>query len=216
MRKPTATPGPTAFATPVSGGSAETDRDALLALYNATGGPSWTSNTNWLTAEPLAKWHGVTMDGHGRVVELWLNENGLNGSLPPELGLLARLELLDLSSNELAGQVPPQMGHLGNLWLMDLSGNRLSGTLPPEMGELGELGVLSLANNRLTGQIPAELNQLVALESLDLSGNEFTGCVSDVLRDAAGFCPGPRGMPQQGPSHRPRRTRRSLQRQRRG
>ena len=29
------------------------DRVALVALYNATAGPSWTDNSNWLTGEPI-------------------------------------------------------------------------------------------------------------------------------------------------------------------
>ena len=86
MARPTSTPEPTSFATPEAGGTVVTDRDALIAIYDATGGPDWTDSTNWLTDEPMAKWHGVTMDGHGRVVELWLNENNLKGQLPPESG----------------------------------------------------------------------------------------------------------------------------------
>ena len=188
--RPTATPEPTRFATPEAGGTADVDRDALVALYDATNGPAWKDSTNWLSDEPLAKWHGVTMDGHGRVVELWLNENGLSGQLPPDVGLLARLEWLDLSSNDLTGPIPPELGHLGHLSFLDLSGNGLRGEIPVEMGLLAELATLSLANNALSGDIPVELNDLVALESLDLAENELSGCVADVLRDAAGIAVG--------------------------
>ena len=48
----------------------ETDREALIALYNATGGPNWSNNTNWLSDAPLDQWHGVTTDGTGRVARL--------------------------------------------------------------------------------------------------------------------------------------------------
>ena len=41
------------------------DRDALVALYNATNGPTWANNTNWLSDEPLGEWYGVTTDGGG-------------------------------------------------------------------------------------------------------------------------------------------------------
>ena len=37
-----------------------TDRDALEALYNATDGPNWTNNSNWLSDRPIGEWHGVT------------------------------------------------------------------------------------------------------------------------------------------------------------
>ena len=33
------------------------DRAALVALYNATDGPNWTDNTNWLSDEPLGEWY---------------------------------------------------------------------------------------------------------------------------------------------------------------
>ena len=39
-------------------GSAATYRVALEALYDATGGPGWTDNTNWKTSAPLGKWFG--------------------------------------------------------------------------------------------------------------------------------------------------------------
>ena len=46
------------------------DREALVALYNATGGPNWRNNHNWLSNAPLGQWYGVTTDSSGRVTEL--------------------------------------------------------------------------------------------------------------------------------------------------
>ena len=43
------------------------DRDALVALYNATDGPNWTNNTNWLSDRPIGEWYGVTTDAYGRI-----------------------------------------------------------------------------------------------------------------------------------------------------
>ena len=53
-------------------GSVATDKAALEALYTATDGANWTDNTNWSSAEPLSAWHGVTVDGSGRVTKLEL------------------------------------------------------------------------------------------------------------------------------------------------
>ena len=69
-----------------------TDRVALVALYNATDGPNWSNKTNWLSAEPIGEWHGVTTDGSGRVTALDLDENELNGKMPAELGSLSNLQ----------------------------------------------------------------------------------------------------------------------------
>ena len=62
------------------------DRDALIALYDATDGASWTNADNWLTDRPLNEWHGVGVDDAGRVARLQLPDNNLNGELPSALG----------------------------------------------------------------------------------------------------------------------------------
>ena len=66
-------------------------RAALVALYNATEGGSWTTRTNWLSGRPLDEWHGVTTDSDGRVTALELSGNQLTGEIPPELGGLSNL-----------------------------------------------------------------------------------------------------------------------------
>ena len=81
-------------------------RAALVALYNATDGPNWTNNTNWLSYKPLNEWHGVTTDSGGRVTELDLADNRLTGEIPAALDSLSALESLYLSSNQLTGCVP--------------------------------------------------------------------------------------------------------------
>ena len=76
--------------------SPETDREALVALYNATGGPNWERNDNWLSSEPVGEWRGVYVYPEGRVAELYLRSNQLSGEIPPELGNLANLRVLQL------------------------------------------------------------------------------------------------------------------------
>lgn len=58
---------------------AQTDREALVALYNATGGENWSTYTNWNTGADLSEWHGVKVNGQGRVVVLKLVSNNLQG-----------------------------------------------------------------------------------------------------------------------------------------
>ena len=65
---PTATDTPELAATtapPAASGSVETDREALIALYNATGGDNWGENTGWLSDAPLGEWYGVATDDNG-------------------------------------------------------------------------------------------------------------------------------------------------------
>ena len=118
---PAATAEPTMAQTP-----AETDREALVALYTATGGPNWIRNNNWLSDVPISEWEDVATDGNGRVTELWLYDNQLRGEIPPELGSLGNLTRLYLSNNELSGEIPPELGNLANLKRLDLGENELS------------------------------------------------------------------------------------------
>ena len=188
-----------------SGTSAATDRAALIALYNATGGANWNDNRNWLTNAPLEQWYGVSTDGNGRVAGLDLRRNQLTGELPPELGNLTYLVTLDLGSNQLAGKIPSELGDLGNLVrlylysndltgeipsnlgnlhrlnLLFLYGNQLTKEIPPELGNLSNLNTLHLDYNRLTGEIPAQLGDLTNLISLDLGHNRLTGTIPTAL-----------------------------------
>ena len=80
----------------LANGPASLDRGALVALFNATCGLTWPNNEGWLTASPVGEWHGVTVNGSGRVVGLDLRENNLRGKMPAELGNLGQLEVLAL------------------------------------------------------------------------------------------------------------------------
>ena len=152
-----------------------TDRDALEALYEAVDGEDWTENSNWLTNAPLNRWHGVTTNRSGRVIELDLSENELSGAIPAELGDLTFLESLNLSKNQLRGDIPPELGNLSNLRALALFDNNLRGPIPPDVALLANLRWLVLSHNELTGSIPPELGRLEKLEWLYLWGNQLSG-----------------------------------------
>ncbi len=157
------------------------DRDVLVALYDATGGPDWTERDNWLTEAELGEWHGVETDSSGRVTALRLRNNGLAGPIPPQLGHLSALRDLILSNNNLWGPIPPELGNLPNLTNIVVLNTNLSGTIPPQLGNLAELTVLLLANSELTGPIPAELGNLVNLTRLGLDDNALEGPIPPEL-----------------------------------
>ena len=167
--------------TPASG-SVETDREALVALYNATDGENWNQSDNWLSDAPLGEWKGVLTDDR-RVVVLYLGDNGLTGEIPPELGSLSNLTALYLDTNALSGEIPPELGSLSNLTDLSLYHNALSGAIPAELGSLSNLAELDLRNNALSGAIPAELGSLSNLTNLRLLSNDLSGCVPSSLED---------------------------------
>ncbi len=167
---PTLEPTPTftPTATPLSVGY---EREALIALYNATGGANWKNNDNWLSDGPLDRWYGVRMVG-GRVTELHLGGNGLRGEIPPEIGRLTELRELWLGDdNGLTGELPDQMSRLVNLEVLDLGSNDLSGVIPAWLGDLAALRWLYLQGNEFKGEVPAELGQLGNLELLMVNLN---------------------------------------------
>ena len=161
------------------------DRDALIALYHATNGPNWTTSGNWLSEAPLNTWTGVSTNQEGRVSNLVLSDNGLRGSIPPEIGTLTRLQNLEINSNYLVGSIPPEIGGLVRLYYLNLENNALSGSIPTELGNLASLGQLNLSYNQLTGSIPSELGKLAILYVLDLKYNQLTGRVPPNLGQLA-------------------------------
>ena len=166
-------------------GTVATDRDVLVALYNATDGANWADNTNWLSTEALSEWYGVTTDGNGRVTELSLDDNHLSGGILAELGDLANLQTLSLYDNQLSGEIPAELGDLTNLRYLALWGNTLSGEIPAELGDLTNLWYLALWGNTLSGEIPAELGDLGNLLYLQLHNNQLTGTIPADLGDLA-------------------------------
>lgn len=158
-----------------------TDREILARLYETTDGPNWANRTNWLTAAPLDEWYGVTADAGGRVRDLTLDFNELDGVLPAALGGLSHLRSLVLVGNGLAGLLPPELGQLRRLETLRLGSNRLVGTIPPEIGNASSLQVLNLSNNRLTGAVPGELGQLADLVALNLQLNALSGALPPEL-----------------------------------
>ena len=157
------------------------DRAALVALYEATGGPDWVANSGWLTGAPVGDWFGVTTDESGRVTGLNLPENNLNGSIPAELGGLAALTELWLDTNQLTGSIPSELGGLANLTELVFGDNQLTGPIPSELGGLANLTTLSLHTNGLTGPSPSELGSLANLTTLALHANGLTGPIPSEL-----------------------------------
>lgn len=149
------------------------DFEALMTLYNETNGNEWINNSNWGTQD-VCTWYGVTCE-NGRVTELNLSNNNLNGCLPAQLCNLTFLESLELDRNQLIGHIPQELGNLTFLKRLDLSRNQLIGHIPRELGNLIDLERLFLGHNHLVGSIPSELGNLTKLTTLLLWNNKLEG-----------------------------------------
>lgn len=144
------------------------DREALVALYEATGGPYWKDNSHWLSDAPIESWYGVDVDSHGRVSKISLPENNLTGALPPQLGSLSGLTSLYIFRDNLTGPIPNELGRLRNLEWLYLDNNDLTGPIPPELSSLPKLEWMFLRENDLTGCIPETLRKLPGNDLGDL------------------------------------------------
>ncbi len=142
--------------------------EVLLALYNSTEGPKWSSNTGWNNTNTPCSWEGVICnEGKTTVTEINLANHKLKGTLP-DLSALTSLQKLQLGTNQLIGAFP-DLSKLTELQVLDLSNNQFSGLIP-ELNGLVNLETLLLKNNQLEGPIPA-LDKLTKLQTLELSNN---------------------------------------------
>ncbi|WCO02692.1 T9SS type A sorting domain-containing protein [Psychroserpens ponticola] len=161
------------FRTPVS----QTEREALIAIYNATNGDFWTNNEdwNWTTSAHVDNWTGVETLGN-KVVSLNLTFQNLNGQLPDEIGDLIYLKELSISFNySLTGPIPITIGNLTELSWLRIQANSLTGEIPAVIGALSNLKYLNLSENQLTGSIPSNLDNLNQLITLSLRVNQLEG-----------------------------------------
>jgi leucine-rich repeat protein SHOC2 len=130
----------------------------------------------WPEDEQPEDWRGVTIE-NGRVVKLELQDFGLTGAVPAEIGRLSALRELDLSYNQLTS-LPAEIWQLTALQVLALNDNQLT-SVPAEIGQLTWLERLWLNNNQLTS-VPAEIGQLTSLERLSLCDNQLTSLPAEI------------------------------------
>ena len=150
----------------------------MIALYNATNGSDWSNNEHWLSDRPLYQWFGLKVNIDGRLTEINLGNNALDGNLPPELGDLDQLQVIDLNGNpKLSGVIPRELGRLTQLRTLILNRNNLTGPIPHEIGLLPSLHEIDLAHNGLSGDIPPSILRSESLFLIKLGNNDLTGTV---------------------------------------
>jgi Leucine rich repeat len=95
----------------------------------------------------------------GNISYLGLENNGLEGPIPSEFGLMKELRYVHLSYNYLKSTIPTQLGHLSDLKYLLLDENELTGPIPSELGLLSGLRMLDVSgrSTKLTGSVPAEV-----------------------------------------------------------
>ena len=83
-------------------------------------------------------------------INLNLNNSGLTGPIPPEIGCLSNLRKLELQNNQLTGSIPSEIGNLTNLTRLWLYDNQLTGEIPDSICSLVENNCnINISNNQL-------------------------------------------------------------------
>ncbi|MDA8828057.1 hypothetical protein N9N82_11945 [Luminiphilus sp.] len=154
--------------------SAKSERNALVELYQATGGSKWKKKAGWLSEESHCNWYGITcMDG--TVTKLELKNNNLEKTLPPSINKLRNLQTLSLPENNFSGPFPSVIRELDNLKTLNLRDNNFSGNLPAWLGDLRQLSWCSISQNKFEGELPSSIANLTKLRSFSAEHNQLQG-----------------------------------------
>ena len=105
-----------------------TDCSILLDSMDTLAG---AAALDWTATSAISTWEGIDLNASStRVTLLDLDDEDLDGTIPPALGGLSALVTLDLSDNDLTGEIPEELGRLWSLETLRLSGNMLTGCIP--------------------------------------------------------------------------------------
>nr|KJB21971.1 hypothetical protein B456_004G023800 [Gossypium raimondii] len=111
-----------------------------------------------------------------------LQMNNFIGKIPDSF-VSNHLNHLLLNDNQLEGLVPPSLVNSTSLELLNLGNNKLKDRFPHWLASLPSLQILILRFNRFYGSLPHSVasSNFSALRIIDISGNEFTGTLSTKL-----------------------------------
>lgn len=84
------------------------------------------------------------------------NWNIIGGVLPPSIGNLTELRVLNLAGNQFWGPIPTEWSALTELEIINLQKNNISGPLPPFLSKFLNLKYVFLEDNAFKGPIPSD------------------------------------------------------------
>jgi hypothetical protein len=106
--------------------------------------------------------------------QIYLGQNKFNGTLPQNIGTNRpnKWRFFSVYDNQLTGTIPEGM-RLNEAFMIDLSRNELYGTIPNDISHKNytTLRLLYLDHNKLTGTIPGSLMHIEKLKGLFLNDN---------------------------------------------
>jgi hypothetical protein len=173
----------------------QSEKDALKALYDATGGDNWTNsisnNGKWDFDKPVTSWnpssktgwYGVTVDTDGHVFSINLRSNNLSNlsQIFPDISNLNFLKILDLFDNQLLTGSLKNFQYLTSLKSLSLYNSKFTDTLLP-ICSLVNLELLYIGScPNITGAIPDNFYDLKYLKTLSIASVGITGGLSSKI-----------------------------------
>jgi hypothetical protein len=163
----------------------------------AAGGPSAVDECAEYAGSPaIAGWlngHQTCLDDDCTDLDLSGCTSSFSGAavpIPSEIGLLTKLNKLDLTGVQLSGPIPTEIGLLGGQGAMTIdfrqtafpSGPGFNGPIPTEIGNVYMLKNFYATGTSLTGTLPTELGKLTQLlQDFYVDNNALTGTVPSEL-----------------------------------
>ncbi|KAL3936794.1 MAG: hypothetical protein SGBAC_007967 [Bacillariaceae sp.] len=166
--------------------------------------PPTAPKKRWLSNSMECDWYGISCTNDGEVYQISLPNNGLEGSLIPEITALTKLTHIILDYNSIGGPMPflnemdireLSLGWnslVGRLELSDQwpnlerlvlgEGNNINISISPQFGLIQKLGTLDLSGNHIDSGLPDQVAyNWGVLTSLSLANCNLRGNLPDVL-----------------------------------
>ncbi|KAL7472640.1 hypothetical protein ACHAXS_013019 [Conticribra weissflogii] len=189
-------------------------RYALAVMYFSLGGDNWnygaigSGEGEWMSPLNYCEWGPTiqTQDGgsyemlecdeFGNVLNLNMQSNNMEGTIPPEIGVLVYLTSYISFFNAQTGPIPTSLGLILPLQTFDVESNNMDGELfKPEFHGLQEIVNFRASLNNFRGTIPTEIGQWTKLQNLWFAQNFITGTLPTEIGNCVdmGECVPPSG-----------------------
>ncbi|KAA8532433.1 hypothetical protein F0562_032466 [Nyssa sinensis] len=157
--------------------SSSTDASVMLTLRNSLNPPS---SLNWAGSDPC-KWDRVQCSNDNRITHIQIGQQGLKGSLPPNLYNLTALQVFEVMGNELTGPLPSLAG-LSSLQRILLSNNNFSFIPSDFFSDMTSLAEVSLDKNPFSAwTIPDSLSSASSLQIFSAISTNISGKIPDIF-----------------------------------
>lgn len=156
----------------------ETERLVLKALYDSVDGIGWHTQNNWYDdTMSFCDWYGIKCTDDGNSIQgIYLDGNGLKGTIPDVVFDLPNLMELNLADNEVVISFD-YIGSTHQLQYLNIENTGMTSLTGLESAK--RLQVLHANNNALT-KFPEEILSLSNLQVLYLSDNKFGSSIPNL------------------------------------